>query len=163
MCMCCFTQVLPDVTSSFLTTWFHFWLVFLLLCRLDLILFAWLDLLCLFVWFWYCFQLILCLLFSFCKSARYIHLHIPVFVVFWHYCLFSFAPLLYAHLFRTWHLWLPLNSSLWFPLIHHENPCRHIVFSMCAYITKWPITQQFVFLFVLFLLLSLPKGPCVPI
>ena len=57
----------------------------------------------------------------------------------------------------------PLNSSPWFPLVHHEHPCRHTVFFDVCMHYKIPYTHSFVFLFALFLLPSLHMGLYAPI
>ena len=50
----------------------------------------------------------------------------------WRRCLFFFVLLACHHPYRTARLFLPLYSSTWSPLVHHDNPCRLPVFSLCV-------------------------------
>ena len=83
-----------------------------------------------FVW------LVSCLLFLLFKLVGLNKFALARFRFFWR-CRSFFLPLLaFTDPYRTARLFLPLYSSLWSPLVHHDNPCRLNEFSRCVQTSK---------------------------
>ena len=83
-----------------------------------------------FVW------LVSCLLFLLFKLVGLNKFALARFRFFWR-CRSFFLPLLaFTDPYRTTRLFLPLYSSPWSPLVHHDNPCRLIEFSRFVQTSK---------------------------